>query len=116
MAAIEVMQSRISGTSVSTTIVVPPRCSGVDVAVTLPLLTAPMKLVFDSIVAVPDASCGRFNMAHAPPAESATAMITPPWSTPPAVHSDGAQSREIATWSAEYASARMSSVAASGIS
>ena len=74
-----------------------------------------MKLVFDSIVVVPVASAGRFSIAQAPPAESASAMITPPCSAPPEVQSDGDQSSASTTWSAVNASARMPSVAASGI-
>ena len=89
-----------SRTSVSTTIVDEPRCSGVAVAMTEPLRTAPRKLVFDSMVAVPPAPSGRLRNAHAPPAESASAMMTPPCSRPLLVQSAGLQSTSSTTCSA----------------
>ena len=63
-----------SRTSVSTTIVVEPTCNGRATAVTVPSRTAPRKFVFDSIVDVPTAPSGRLANAHAPPAESASAI------------------------------------------
>jgi len=49
----ETRRSAASNTSVSTTIVVFPMCSGRARATTVPSRTAPRKFVFDSIVAVP---------------------------------------------------------------
>ena len=73
------------------TIVVEPRCRTLAVAVIEPLFTAPKKFVLDSIVDVPIAPSGRFENAHAPAAESASAMIAPPWSSPLLVHNSGFQ-------------------------
>jgi len=67
------------------------------------------------MVAVPVAPSGRLSIALAPPAESASAMITPPWRMPLAVHSDGAQSSERTTRSGVYSSVRIPNVAASGM-
>src|SRR5207253_9104703 len=67
------------------------------------------------MVVVPDALSGRFRSAHAAPAESARAMITPPWSTPPAVQRDGAHAIDSTTFSAVYESALVPRVVASGL-
>src|SRR5437867_272277 len=74
------------------------------------------KLVFDSMVVVPMAPSGRLSSAHAAPAESASAMSTPPWRIPAAVHSDGAHASDMTTSSAVYASVSMPRVAARGMS
>src|SRR5688572_6896251 len=80
--------------SVSTTIVVAPRCSGVAVAVIeAPSRTPPRKFVFDSIVDVPLAPSGRLRNADAAPAESASAISTPPCSKPALVQRAACQSR-----------------------
>src|SRR5262249_5355775 len=50
------------------------------------------KLVLLSIVVVPDASSGRFWTAQVAPVVSARLMITPPCSTPAAVHRSGRHS------------------------
>src|SRR5207237_1223022 len=52
------------------------------------------------VVAGPVAPTGRLSIAHAPPAESASAMITPPWRMPFAVQSSAAQSSASSTRSA----------------
>ena len=64
---------------------------------TAPSRTAPRKFVFDSMVVVPDASAGRFSAAHAPPAESASAMMAPPCRIPSLVHNAAAHRSVSAT-------------------
>src|SRR5213592_1744890 len=71
-----------SRTSVWTTIVRRPTCSGCVTASTWPLRTGAKKFVFDSMVEVP-APGGRFKKAQ----------IAPPWSVPPLVQRSGAQAR-----------------------
>src|SRR5262249_1851684 len=72
-----------SKSSVSTTIVRLPLWSARDTAWTRPPRIGPRKFVFDSIVAVPFASWGRFRNARKPPAESATDISAPPPTIPP---------------------------------
>ena len=84
------------------------------VASTCPSRTARKKFVFDSIVLV-CAPSGRLRKAHTAPSASASAITAPPWSTPPAVVSSGAQASRPVTLSGEASVSSIPSVPANGI-
>ena len=104
-----------SRTSVSTTIVVRPRCSTWETASTCPDVTGRKKFVFDSIVAVACAPSGRFRYAQSPPAASASPISAPPWRIPPAVHRDSSHARRARTSSGAACTSSMPSRPANGI-
>src|SRR6516162_6500902 len=71
---------------VSSTMVVRPRCSGMQTACAVsPFGTAAKKFVLLSMVAVRPPS-GRLMLAVIPPSVSPNAMTAPPWSTPRRLH------------------------------
>jgi hypothetical protein len=73
-----------------------PTWSGRATAVTVPPRTARRNCVVDDVVLVV-APVGRFSTAHTAPTLSASAMIAPPWSTPPPVVRSGCQSNSPVT-------------------